>query len=124
MTKTSEVKQVWYATRQGLNATTDEDRAMAYQRLGPFDDRDEGYRWLCEYMRDGVLAALKAKRFSTPHLFGEQYLQLLWRLLQFPQTNEWVYESVRWSLGPVTVSGPSWSPDTNEAAQTYRSWCG
>ena len=96
-------KTVWYALRRGLNARTDEDIAMAHERLGPFDDRQTAYDTLRQRFKDGVNAALQSRPGSTAHLFGDQYLQLLWLMLRYPDEDSWTWRGVRWSLGSVTI---------------------
>lgn len=94
----------WYAERRGLNASTDEDRAMASQRLGPFASQEAARVGLIDHCRAGAEAALEGTNHgSVAHLFGRQYVGLLAMIAEQPDLKVWIREGVQWSLRCVEV---------------------
>lgn len=88
----------WFATRSGLNARTDEDRAMAHEQEGPFGSRELARTALATIFRDGVRAALEGAPGSVARDFGPQYLDLLTALATHPGDDHWTVQGVQWRL--------------------------
>lgn len=91
----------WYARRSGANASTDEDRAMAHQELGPFASRDEARRTLVGTFATGAWEALNAEPRSVTQMFGGQYVGLLLRVAAEPDAQSWSFEGAVWTLWEI-----------------------
>lgn len=100
----------WYARRSGANASTDEDRAMAHQELGPFASRDEARRTLVGTFATGAWEALNAEPRSVTQMFGGQYVGLLLRVAAEPDAQSWSFEGAVWTLWELPV--PDQQPST------------
>lgn len=102
----------WFVTRTSRNASTDEDRAMAHQQLGPFRDRDEARRVFAAHLRDGLERALTEGPGTIAWDFRNQYLMLLFRLAADPEAQSWTSGGVIWSMWALESDpGPTGDPN-------------